>query len=266
MHRLERQRKILELLKARNVVTVEQACQYLSSSPATIRRDLNELEKNHLLRRVHGGATRLSPRLASSNFETRLALQVQQKTAIARYAASLCNPGDSIILNGGTTTWHMCEFLRSASLQLLTNSLPIASTLQSCPDIQVFLTGGEVYSDQHIVLGGEQPGAQFYASKMFMSAHAITDNGLMESDTRLIRAEQALVQQAEELIVLADSSKFGNTGSLQLCPLNRINLLVTDEDIHPRIRDRLEQAGVSIHIVTTTSGHPEKRFGVHALD
>jgi DeoR/GlpR family transcriptional regulator of sugar metabolism len=255
MHKLDRQKKILALLHQQEVVTVEEICTRLASSAATVRRDLNDLDASNQLLRVHGGATGLPRKLGGADFETNLSKHKPEKTEIARHAASLCHPGDSIILNGGTTTWHMCEFLRGKPLQLLTNSLPVATTLQSSA-CQVFLTGGEVYADQHIVLGdylsgdtGSASARQFFASRIFMGSHAITRHGLMESDTRLIQAERMLIDQAEELILLADSSKFTGRGLLQLCPLERVSMLITDSGISEPTYDLMSRARVKVIVV-----------------
>ncbi len=250
MHKLERHKQILTLLKEKEVVTVDEICMNLTSSPATVRRDLNDLDRNNLLVRVHGGAASVSRKLGNSDFETKLTRNLQQKKAIAKYAANLCQHGDSIILNGGTTTWLMCEWLHNKSLQLLTNSLPIATTLESAPHCRILLTGGEVYADQHIVLGDYLPGnrRQFFASKMFAGAHAISQHGLMESDSRLIQAERRLISQADELIVLADSSKFRNEGSLQLCPLANVSTLITDNGISPGMKEYLENTEIRLLI------------------
>ncbi len=251
MHKLERQKQILTLLEQKEVVTVDEICMNLTSSPATVRRDLNDLDRHNLLVRVHGGAASVSRKLGNSDFETKLTYNLQQKKAIAEYAANMCQHGDSIILNGGTTTWLMCEWLHNKSLQLLTNSLPIATTLQNASHCQIFLTGGEVYADQHIVLGDDLPNStrQFYASKMFAGAHAISQHGLMESDSRLIRAERMLISQADELIVLADSSKFTGEGSLRLCPLNTVSTLITDDGLPPMMKKYLADTDIKLIII-----------------
>jgi DeoR family ulaG and ulaABCDEF operon transcriptional repressor len=261
MLKLDRQRQILALLQRQEIVSVDEFCDSLQSSPATVRRDLNDLGRNNLLTRIHGGAASLSRKLGNSDFDTNLTFNNAQKKAIAEHAATLCLHGDSIIINGGTTTWLMCDSLQSKSLQILTNSLPIATTLQAAPHCQIFLTGGEVYADQHIVLGDYQYSTdglpandstgmrQFYAKKMFAGANAITQHGLMESDTRLIQAEKQLMNQAEELIVLADSSKFSNEGLLQLCPLQNITRLITDDGIPHSALSLLSEASVEVTIV-----------------
>jgi len=246
VHKIDRHREILKLLQLKEVVTVDEICEHIDSSRATTRRDLSALESLNKLIRVHGGATRLPKTLGSGNFEHNLKRNQQSKIAIARTAAALCNTGDSIIINGGTTTWHMCDFINLQKLQVLTNSLPIATSLQNGGSCQVFVTGGEVYADQHIVLGDYATALPFYADKMFMGAHAIARHGLMESDSRLIQAEKALIEQAQELIVLADSSKFSNKGLLQLCPLNRISKIVTDTNVSDQILDMLAQAGIEV--------------------
>ena len=116
---------------------------------------------------------------------------------------------------------------------------------------QIFLPGGEVYRTQNIVLSPYEQDTtinHFYASKLFMGAYAIRQQGLIEADPLLIKAEQKLIKQAEELIVLVDSSKFSAFGSLIFCPLEQIDILITDAGIQPKTQDMLENAGIKVLI------------------
>jgi DeoR family ulaG and ulaABCDEF operon transcriptional repressor len=179
-------------------------------------------------------------------------LNVAAKRAIARTAVALCSEGDAIIINGGTTTFEMGEFLRERRLKVLTNSYPLAETLIHHSNCRVALPGGEVYREQKLIVSPfEEDAIQHYsASRMFMSAISIGPLGVIEGDPLIARAETKLLKRAEKLVVLADSSKFTPRGSLVVCPLSRISTLITDAQAPKEALDMLRDAGVEVMIAT----------------
>ena len=255
MHERQRHQRILEALAERSVVTVVELRDQLDASPATVRRDLARLAEAGQLRKVHGGAEAVSGRrhgrLATRSFRETEALNYDQKRRIAKAAVALCADGEAIIVNGGTTTYRMTEFLADRGLQILTNSFAMAAALVAETGNRVVLPGGEVYRAQNIVLSPYERDTvidHFYARRMFTGAQAVRAQGLIEGDPLLIKTEQKMLRQAEELIVLVDSSKFEPRGSLILCPLERIDRLITDEGVPERVREMLERAGVEVII------------------
>ena len=242
MHAHQRDSEITRLLQSRGFVSFKQLCDRLEASSATIRRDLERLESQGVLERVHGGA-RLKggaranniDRLAGTTFEQNKLHHAEAKAAIGRAAAKLCEPGEAIIVDGGTTTFQMCTCLAGLDLQVLTNSLYIVNELLAQPGTRVSVPGGAIFREQNIILSPfEDDGiSRYHASKLFMGAAAVGARGLMQTDVVLIQAEQKLMDKADKLIVLADSSKFHTSASYAVCPLERIDILITDE----RIRD-----------------------------
>ncbi len=256
MHERERWRAILAVLETSHVVTVSGLRTRLRSSSATIRRDLAQLEALGKLKRVHGGAEGLTASEAhqlvgQQAFDQTRGLNAPQKRAIAQRAAELCGDGEPIIIDGGSTTFMMAEFIRDRPLHVLTNSFPIAESLFRGGRTRVLVPGGEIYREQNIILSPFEDGVlqNFSASRVFMGAQAIRPQGLMQSDPVLIQAEQKLIEQAEKLVVLVDSSKFGQVGSLILCPLKRIDVLITDTGIPRPSLDMLKAAGVEVLVV-----------------
>jgi DeoR family ulaG and ulaABCDEF operon transcriptional repressor len=195
-----------------------------------------------------------APALATRSFEISKTLNVAAKRAIARAAVALCSDGDAIIINGGTTTFEMGEFLRERRLKVLTNSYPLAETLIHHSNCRVALPGGEVYREQKLIVSPfEEDAIQHYsASRMFMSAISIGPLGVIEGDPLIARAESKLLKRAEKLVVLADSSKFTPRGSLVVCPLSRISTLITDAQAPKEALDMLRDAGVEVMISTGT--------------
>lgn len=252
VHEKERHRIILSAVQERPVVTVVDLCSLTNVSEATIRRDIATLHMQKKLRRVRGGAEAISPPqfvgLAGRPFSVNEAVRSKEKQAIARAAVDLCEDGDSIIINGGTTTFQMVHPLASRRCQVFTNSFPIAEHLLKHSKNTIMLAGGTIYREQNIILSpfDNDTTRNFYAKRMFMGAQGLGPLGLMEADPLLIQAEQKLIGQADELIVLVDSSKFQRRSSLVLCPLSRITTVITDDGISDSDSAMLEAAEVNL--------------------
>ena len=257
MHEKERHRIILSAVQEKPVVTVPELVELTDSSEATIRRDIAALHVQKKLRRVRGGAEALNPPqfvgLAGRPFSVNEGLHARQKQAIAREAVALCEDGEPIIINGGTTTFQMVHFLVNRRMQVFTNSFPIAEHLLKHSKNTVTLSGGTIYREQNIILSpfDNDVTRNFYARRMFMGAQGLGPLGLMEGDPLLIQAEQKLIDQADELVVLVDSSKFHRRSSLILCGLKRITTVITDAGIEDRHAKMLEDAGVGLVVAET---------------
>ncbi len=259
MHELERHRIIVSAVQRKPVATVGELVELTGASEATVRRDIASLDLDKKLRRVRGGAEALHPpqrsALAGRPFAVNDTLHVAEKAAIAREAAALCEDDDDIIVNGGTTTFRMVPLLAERRLQVLTNSFPVASYLLEHSQNDVAIAGGAIYREQNIVLsmGSSDATDDFCARRMFMGAHSVGRHGVMESDPLVLQSERRLMERADELIVLADSSKFSRRSSLVLCSLQRIDVLVTDSGISDEAVTMLEAAEVRV-IVAHTKG------------
>jgi DeoR family transcriptional regulator, ulaG and ulaABCDEF operon transcriptional repressor len=255
MHERERWQKILTMVRERRVVRVTVLMDELNASSATLRRDLVKLEEMGQLKRVHGGAEAIEvaqqSHLSTRSFGLSQTLHADRKRAVARVAAQMCNDGDSIVINAGSTTWFMAEFLRERRMQILTNSVPIANELIATSNNRIVLPGGEVYREQGIILSpfDEDAIQHFTASKMFMSCFAITQMGIIEGDPLIARAEAKLLTRAEELIVIADSSKFEQRGSMAVCQLSRVSTLITDSGAPAAALDVVRAAGVNVIVL-----------------
>ena len=256
MHERERHRVILAADQGKPLVTVQEMVELTESSEATVRRDIAALHMQKKLRRVRGGAEAITPPafagLAGRPWSLNETSHVAEKRAIARAAVELCEEGESIIINGGTTTFQMVYPLATRRLQVMTNSFPIAEHLLRQSRNAVLVPGGTIYREQMIVLSPFENDVtrNFYARHMFMGAQGVGALGLMEADPLLIQAEQKLLNQADELVVLVDSSKFEKRSSLILCGLERIATIVTDDRVGDRAAAMLEAAGVRLVVVT----------------
>ena len=258
----ERQRAeiVRDLLAAQGFLSIADLMAATGVSAASARRDAGRLAAAGYGERVYGGiqAVRgpLSRRMIPGSLETPAfdisrAINIEAKRAIARRALEMCVDGDSIVINGGTTTFQMAEFLRSTRLEILTNSYPLAEFLIRETQNRVVLPGGEVYREQKIIVAPfDDDAIQHYSARiMFMSAISIGPLGVIEGDPLIARAEMKLLRRADKLVVLADASKFAQRGSLVVCPLTRIHALITDRAAPPEALAMLRDAGVETIVV-----------------
>ena len=258
----ERQRvEILRnLLAAQGFLSIADLMAATGVSAASARRDAGRLAQAGYGERVYGGIQALGGALSrrmtqeslgTQAFDVSRAINVEAKRAIARRAVEMCVDGDAIIINGGTTTYEMADFLRHTRLKILTNSYPLAEFLIRETHNRVALPGGEVYREQKIVVAPfDDDAIQHYSARlMFMSAISIGPLGVIEGDPLIARAETKLLRRADKLVVLADASKFAQRGSLVVCPLTRIHALITDRAVAPDALAMLRDAGVETIVV-----------------
>jgi DeoR family transcriptional regulator, ulaG and ulaABCDEF operon transcriptional repressor len=258
----ERQRAeiVRNLLAARGFLSIADIMAATGVSAASARRDAGRLADAGYAERLHGGIQAigdafskaiLQTPLATRSFDASRTVNIDAKRAIARKAVEMCAAGDVIIINGGTTTFQMSEFLRETRVKILTNSYPLAEFLIHETQNRVALPGGEVYRDQKLIVAPfDDDAIQHYSARlMFMSAISIGPLGVIEGDPLIARAETKLLKRASKLIILADASKFVARGSLVVCPLSRIHTLITDSATQPDALAMLREAGVHTIVV-----------------
>ena len=255
----QRQQLILDILDEKHFVSVRSLAPQLGASEATIRRDITKMAAKGVLFKIRGGAEVNSeklgqiqrPHLKGSVFLADKERHVGSKRLIAQKAVELCEEGEAVIINGGSSTFMMGEFLADRQLNILTNSFVLAQALSENSSNQVTLPGGELYRKQGIIMSSfENDTIQYYhGTKMFMGTPGISEAGVMESDPLLIRAEQKLRKQADKLIVLADSSKLGKRSNFIFSPLSEVDVLITDSNADPDMVRRFEAQGIEVIIV-----------------
>jgi len=253
MHANERERLILEAMEATGFVSYRDLEGRLDASPATIRRDLTRMEEDGRIVRVHGGAKLAEERqdgqhLIGTPFDQSITLNLAQKQAIGRAAAALIEPGEGIMIDGGSTTLQMCPHLAGLDCQVLTNSLHIVNALLPQAGTRILVPSGSVFREQNIILApaGEDSMPRFHAPKLFMGAAAVGPHGVMQQDVILVAAERRLIDRAEQVILLVDSAKFVSSSGAIVCALDEVDVLVTDAGIDPATRPLIEAAGVRV--------------------
>lgn len=262
MHEHERERQILELLRRSGFISFQQLDSHLDASPATIRRDLARLAEQGLLQRVRGGARFIDSDTAAPDavrgylsgvpFHDNINRNPRQKAAIGKEAASLCRPGEAVMIDGGSTTLQMCPHLAGLNLQVLTNSLHIVSALLPQVGTRILVPSGTVFRDQNIILAasGEDSMPRFHAPRLFMGAAAIGPQGVMQADVLLVAAERRLIDRADEIVMLVDSSKFLGPSGNVVCDLAEIDIIITDSGVSERDRKMFELVGIRLIVAT----------------
>ncbi|GAB1483975.1 DeoR/GlpR family DNA-binding transcription regulator [Treponema sp.] len=251
---LERERKetILRLLDLHSFANIHDVVEATGSSEATIRRVFIEMEKEGLLRRVRGGVELVKERETSGfkepSLNSRVSVNHEKKRRIARKAASLIQSGDTIFIDGGSTTFHLTEFISTLSITVVTNSFAIAEHLVRHSNCTVIVPEGSVNTNSLLILNhlSADPFENYHASIAFMGIEGITENALTNSEPLVIQAERAMIAHSQRLIVLADASKFGKIGSLMLCPVEKVQSIITTQDADPLITEKLKDKGVEI--------------------
>ncbi len=258
MHAADRERIILQLLSQRGFVSFQELDQQLDASPATLRRDLDRLEGAGQIVRVRGGAKLADaagaqvqddiPKLTGVPFHQNIMRNHPAKRAIGRVAAALCRRGESIIIDGGSTTLQMCPHLDGLDLQVLSNSLHIIDALLPQSGTRIAIPGGTVFREQNIVLSpfDDDGVSRYRASRMFMGAASVGRHGVMQTDVILAQVERRLLERADELILLIDSSKFEAPAGHVVCELQDVDIVVTDAAIRDEHHALLERAGVRV--------------------
>lgn len=253
----ERHEEIIRLVTRRGEVSVDQLADELEVSRETIRRDLVGLDELGRLQKFHGGAKLRS--IAATEiggegpFAARMAENLSAKRKIAKAAASLLSPGDSLFIDTGTTTVLFAEAIAGLSgLTVITNSIRIASLVSAGGDNKVFLIGGAFSMDASETVGSlavEQI-ARFRARHAFLTVGALDGTGLLDFDEAETQIARAMIERVETVTVLADASKFNKRGIFEVTGWEHVSRLVTDAEPPENIAQAMEASGASTLITT----------------
>ena len=248
----ERRQAILEQVNTRPLVKAAELSRTLGVSVESIRRDLIALEEEGLLRRVYGGATRTTPRAFEPAFEKRRVQYRERKLAIARLAARLVEPGDTLILDVGTSVEAVAHALPLTYRgKVLTNSLLVATALAGRDGVEVFTSGGYVRGTEQACSGAacEAFFRDFYADKAFLGSGAVHhEAGLTDYWPDEVSVRRIIIDHAAQTYVMADSSKLGKVAVARVCDLTGLTAVITDGEAEADEVRLLEESGVTVMI------------------
>ena len=244
-----RQAEIIDWLREKGRVSVEDLAAHFGVTPQTIRRDLNDLSDAGMVVRVHGGAM-VASGVVNLAYEARKLIAGPHKKLIGEAAARLVSDHSSVFINIGTTTEEVARALTGhTGLLVITNNLNVASDLYRHSSLEVFVTGGTVRQADGGIVGAhaEQLIAQFRVDIAIIGTSAIDADGtLLDFDIREVQAARAIIEHARRVVLVTDSSKFARAAPVRVAHLSEIDTLVTDRLPSPAVADLCRTHGVAV--------------------
>jgi DeoR family transcriptional regulator, fructose operon transcriptional repressor len=259
-----RRRRLLEMITHQGYATLDELVRGLDVSESTVRRDLEALDLAGSIKRTHGGAIYTGEVRSMPPFDERTGTAAAEKRAIGIATAALIEDGDTVLLDGGTTTLEVARALVGRRVQVVTNSLPIAQLLASNQQTELILIGGYVYPRTGVALGPLAIGTmeKIRVRKAVLGAGGIVPEGIYNSNSLLVETERQMMSCGQEIMIVADHTKFGRLALARLCSLEEVNQFVIDSVVSNESRAMLEQAGALVHVAPVI----ENRLNGSALE
>ena len=250
----ERRDSLLQIIRSKGFASLPDLAEALQVSESTIRRDLAHLEEHGGARRTHGGAFYAGPSPHLPHFQNRQEAQWGQKKAIAKTAAGMISDGDTLLLDGGSTTYELARLLAGRPLQVVTNSMPVANLLSAATDVELILIGGYVHSGSGAIHGpyADEMLKTLRVRKTVLSAAGVDEDGLYNNNHMLASTQSAMADSGEQVILLADSTKFGRRSLARICDLDRIDCVVVDDQLDSTWQSRVKQWDVDLRLAPLT--------------
>jgi DeoR family transcriptional regulator, fructose operon transcriptional repressor len=261
-----RRRLLLDLVQRQGFASLDELVKSLGVSESTVRRDLEMLDLAGAIKRTHGGAVSSDEVRALPALEDRASTATAEKQAIGRAAAALIEDGDAVLLDGGTTTLEVARALLGRPLQVVTNSLPIAQLLTTSQPIDLILIGGYVYPRTGVALGPLAIATmqRIRVRKAILGAGGIVADGIYNANLLLVETERQMMSCGQEVMIVADHTKFGRPALARLCGLDEVRHLVVDSGVPDDYRILLESSGVTIHVAPLDNAPANGRADGHA--
>lgn len=244
----ERKHRIEAYLQRVEFASLDELSQHVDVSVSTVRRDLSQLEQAGNLRRTHGGARIVTPKSDEFAFSSRDSHQLAEKELIGQACAELIGSHQSVILDGGTTVYHVARHLEAKAPQIVTNSLPVANLFASASQVEVILAGGVIYPRLGVLVGPMTVEAfsKMRADVAIMSAGGISLEGITNSHALLIDIQREMLRAAQKIVFCLDHTKFGRQSVSPLCGLDLVDTIVTDSRAPVDLIDALRERGVEV--------------------
>lgn len=248
----ERQDRIVEMIKARGAVKVGELAHVFSVSNETVRRDLLVLEKQKRLQRVHGGAVAVSQMKKFNSLPDRINENSKEKAMLAELACSFIHEEDIISIDAGSTAIEFAELIKNRfrSLTVVTHSLDIFERLCDSQGFQLILCGGQFSKEENAFYGPLTRDfiARFHVSKAFIFPSAISlKGGVADYNIELVEVQKTYMKNADEVIIMADSSKYEKHAFIKLCDLSSQYILITDSRLSDEIYDLYKENNINIY-------------------
>lgn len=255
----DRRQMILDELEEKGKVRVAELSQKFGCSEMTIRTDIRALQSKGLLHRVHGGAEKIEAEPAEQQQTLRYTAEslyrnADKKRQIAKCAYRYIEPYDTIILDDASSSFYLAEYIKlhaDKHLAVVTNSLPIGNELSGLDHIDLYMIGGHVSGRLPATMGDAAVESiySFHADKAFIGVHGINfDAGLTSIATPQMQIKHAILKSSEKIFVLADSSKFGGGYLSVICPIERVDMIITDTGVSAENLEKAQMKNVNLVI------------------
>ncbi len=245
----ERQARIAAYLQKAEFASLEELAQSLGTSVSTVRRDVTLLEEQGLAKRTHGGARLpLTPKVEETVFNVRDTHQVSEKEAIGRACAALVHPGQNVIIDGGTTCFHVAKHLGEKVAQVITNSLPVAHLFSGSSRHEVHVSGGVIYPKLGVLVGPHavETFSRMHADVAILGGGAIAADGIYNSHALLVDIQRAMIAGAAKVIFCFDHTKFDRRSTFFLCDFENVDVVVTDQSAPAALVRKLRAKGIKV--------------------
>src|SRR6202789_1827243 len=245
-----RRKYLLDLITRQGYATLDELVKVLGVSESTIRRDLEALDLAGSIKRTHGGAVYTGGVRSMPAFDERPETAAAEKRAIGMAAADLIQDGDTVLLDGGTTTLEVARALVGRQVQVVTTSFPIAQLLAASQQTSLILIGGYIYPRTGVALGPLAIATMqsIRVRTAILGAGGVVAEGIYNSNSLLVETERQMMSSGQEVMIVADHGKFGRLALARLCGLDQVDQFVTDSGLNSEDRAMLEEAGVAIHV------------------
>jgi DeoR family fructose operon transcriptional repressor len=238
------------MFESKDFLDLETLCRELDASESSVRRDLDVLEEQNVLKRVYGGAVPVQPPGNGGAFDFTVESErfSDEKSRIGRLTAGLIENGQTVILDGGSTVAAVARELAAKSLHVVTNSLPIAEALEARRNIELTLTGGYLDPRIRVMLGPlcEQMLGLIRADVVIMGIGSVSDAGFSNNNTLVVGSEQKMIEIANKLIIVADHTKFGRSAMIPVAQLEAADTVVSDGELAPEYVDLLRSKDIEV--------------------
>lgn len=248
----KRQTQIISYLREVEFASLEDLSRLVEASPSTVRRDLMALEGTGGIRRTHGGARYVTPKLEEFSYSRRNSRSAEEKDQIARVCAGLVGDRQSLILDAGSTVCQVAEYLEEKEPQIFTNSLPVANLFALSNQVEVVISGGVLYPRLGVLVGplAERAFGEMHAELAIMGGSGITGEGVYNSHALLVGIQRAMIAAAQRVVFCLDHTKFGRKSMAHVCDLEEIDVVVTDNKAPAEMVAAFRKAGVEVIVAS----------------
>lgn len=250
----ERRRKIYDIISEKGFVKVTELSKMLNISEVTLRNDIKQMDQEGIILRTHGGAMKVEDNQQRRFNQAKLLKDSEKKESITKTAYGLIESGDTIIIDDATTSFYLTKYIKEnphKSISVVTNSLLVATELLGQQHVNLFMVGGQISFEMAATMGDLAISnlEGFHVNKAFIGVHGLNFKlGITSIGSIQMNVKKSIINSADEVIVLADSSKFGGAYLSVICPMDKISKVITDQSVTKESIDSAKENNVHLII------------------